>query len=115
MTTDRESVVSDLRLVADFIDYAARGYLGLALDSPAATVDRIIESLRAGAELLAPPPVDVGEEGESESRCPACGDFIDYCQGHGEIGDPVGAVILRHHDNDNHAGCHWLSDCKEDS
>jgi hypothetical protein len=30
-----------------------------------------------------------------ESRCPACGDFIDYCQGHGEIGDPEGYAIIK--------------------
>ena len=30
-----------------------------------------------------------------ESVCPACGDFIDYCQGHGEIGDPEGYAILK--------------------
>ena len=39
------------------------------------------------------------------SVCPACGDFIDYCQGHGEIGDPVGAAILEAHDNDDHGQC----------
>lgn len=27
-------------------------------------------------------------------RCPACGDPIDYCQGHGTIGDPRGAAKL---------------------
>lgn len=42
-----------------------------------------------------------------EGRCPACGDPIDYCQGHGEIGDPEGAIALRYHDeHDNHAYCH---------
>lgn len=30
-----------------------------------------------------------------ESVCPACGDPIDYCQGHGEIGDPEGYAILK--------------------
>lgn len=39
------------------------------------------------------------------SRCPACGDYIDYCQGHGEIGDPAGYAILRAHDDDDHQGC----------
>jgi hypothetical protein len=47
-----------------------------------------------------------------ESRCPACGDPIDYCQGHGVIGDPGGAVVLAAHDNDNHAGCHPASECR---
>ncbi len=44
---------------------------------------------------------------EDESRCPACGDPIDYCQGHGEIGDPAGARILAaHYDEDEHGECH---------
>ena len=30
-----------------------------------------------------------------DSKCPACGDFIDYCQGHGEIGDPEGYAIIK--------------------
>lgn len=38
--------------------------------------------------------------------CPACGDPIDYCQGHGEIGDPIGAMILKQHDDGFHDGCH---------
>lgn len=40
------------------------------------------------------------------SLCPACGQPIDYCQGHGEIGDPAGFAILAAHDNDTHADCH---------
>ncbi len=38
--------------------------------------------------------------------CPACGDRIDYCQGHGEIGDPAGYAILEAHDDGDHAKCH---------
>lgn len=38
--------------------------------------------------------------------CPACGQPIDYCQGHGEIGDPQGAAILAAHDEGNHMLCH---------
>lgn len=45
-------------------------------------------------------------EDEYVSRCPACGAPIDYCLGHGEIGDPIGYAILRKHDNDNHTDCH---------
>ena len=41
-----------------------------------------------------------------EERCPACGDFIDYCQGHGELGDPVGLSILMAHDDESHENCH---------
>jgi hypothetical protein len=40
------------------------------------------------------------------SRCPACGDWIDYCQGHGEIGDPYGFEILERHDAGDHSECH---------
>jgi hypothetical protein len=43
---------------------------------------------------------------EFVGRCPACGDPIDYCQGHGEIGDPIGASILADHDAGNHDRCH---------
>lgn len=39
------------------------------------------------------------------ARCPACGEPIDYCQGHGEIGDPVGARILVQHDDGDHSDC----------
>lgn len=43
---------------------------------------------------------------EDVARCPACGDPIDYCQGHGEIGDPAGFAILEAHDAGDHTGCH---------
>jgi hypothetical protein len=43
---------------------------------------------------------------ENESRCPVCGDFSDYCLGHGEIGDPAGFAILTSHDAGNHDDCH---------
>jgi hypothetical protein len=46
-----------------------------------------------------------GEE-EYVERCPACGEPIDYCQGHGEIGDPGGCAILAAHDDGDHSGCH---------
>jgi hypothetical protein len=39
------------------------------------------------------------------ARCPACGDPIDYCTGHGPIGDPVGADILARHDAGEHDAC----------
>lgn len=45
-------------------------------------------------------------EEEYVSRCPACGDPIDYCQGHGELGDPSGALILHLHDQGDHSVCH---------
>ena len=36
-----------------------------------------------------------------DSKCPACGDFIDYCQGHGEIGDPEGYAIIKQQEETN--------------
>ena len=43
--------------------------------------------------------------GEEEPACPACGEFISYCQGHGTIGDPAGAAILIAHDAGDHSNC----------
>jgi hypothetical protein len=48
---------------------------------------------------------------EALSRCPVCGDVIDYCQGHGPIGDPVGARILAAHDDGDHDRCHPDAGC----
>lgn len=42
----------------------------------------------------------------AEARCPACGSPIDFCQGHGEIGDPAGFALLAAHDDGDHTGCH---------
>ena len=42
----------------------------------------------------------------AESRCPACGDLLDYCQGHGAIGDIQGHIILNDHDLGQHVACH---------
>ena len=36
-----------------------------------------------------------------EGVCPACGDPIDYCQGHGEIGDPEGYAIIKQQEEQN--------------
>jgi hypothetical protein len=51
------------------------------------------------------------ERGEAEaivevtSCCPACGEPIDYCQGHGELGDPDGYWIIEQHDKGEHQYC----------
>lgn len=45
-------------------------------------------------------------------RCVACGDPIEYCSGHGEIGDPVGFEILRAHDDGDHRRCDPVA-CEE--
>lgn len=47
--------------------------------------------------------------------CPACGDHIDYCQGHGPMGDPQGYAVIRLHDDGIHSLCHHASDCREDN
>lgn len=39
------------------------------------------------------------------SRCVVCGDPMDYCQGHGEIGDPAGFAIQQAHDDGDHSRC----------
>lgn len=51
-------------------------------------------------------PPDDDDDPEPVSCCPACGDPIDYCQGHGEIGDPAGRAILDAHDDGDHSQCH---------
>jgi hypothetical protein len=51
-------------------------------------------------------PIESDTPEEYVSSCPACGQPIDYCQGHGEIGDPEGARILAAHDDGDHADCH---------
>jgi hypothetical protein len=43
---------------------------------------------------------------EHVAHCPACGEPIDYCHGHGEMGDPNGYRILTDHDDDWHRECH---------
>lgn len=56
---------------------------------------------------------------ELVSYCVACGEPIDYCQGHGQLADPNGFYILRrHHELDFHDtcdphGCDEGMDCPE--
>lgn len=62
------------------------------------------------AELSHPTPVlpylfDADGWDGWDARCPACADPIDFCQGHGPIGDPIGARILDQHDSGDHADC----------
>lgn len=42
---------------------------------------------------------------EAADRCPACANYIDYCQGHGVIGDPIGHSVLVAHDDGDHTNC----------
>lgn len=37
--------------------------------------------------------------------CPACGDPISYCLGHGEAGDHFGFLVLQQHDEGDHTSC----------
>ena len=55
----------------------------------------------------------MNDQDEEVSRCPACGEFIDYCPGHGDLGDPILAAVLRAHDDGDHHACHPLSECKQ--
>lgn len=50
-------------------------------------------------------PITFALDADGWTDCPACGDPIDYCQGHGDIGDPLGADILRRHDDGDHSHC----------
>lgn len=54
-------------------------------------------------ELLQPRTWE--EIAETEALCPACGDWMDFCSGHGEMGDPLGHAILQDHDNGDHSRC----------
>jgi hypothetical protein len=37
-----------------------------------------------------------------EDECPVCLDPMDYCQGHGEIGDPEGfRMLMDYYDEEN--------------
>lgn len=49
---------------------------------------------------------------EIVSICPACGQPIDYCSGHGAIGDPAGAAVLEWHDAGNHSWCDRRAGCR---
>lgn len=48
----------------------------------------------------------------ASERCPACGEYLDYCYGHGEMGDPINYRILVLHRRGNHSACHPHSECK---
>jgi len=56
----------------------------------------------------------IGSDEVYITRCPACGDVDDFCQGHGELGDPVGRQILDQHDEGDHTSCNPIG-CEEAS
>lgn len=68
-----------------------------------------------GAEEWDQFPDETKDEIRSEAadRCPACGDLPDYCQGHGEIGDPDGHAVLAAHDEGHHDACHEAAGCDD--
>jgi hypothetical protein len=70
-----------------------------------------VERSGTESELDSGESVDSRESDQDDDtvRCLACGDPIDYCQGHGEIGDPVGFAILQAHDSEDHTHCHPLA------
>ena len=57
-------------------------------------------------------PVEPEMEPEASFGCPACGEPSDYCQGHGETGDPDGHRVLTRHDEDIHDECHPDAQCE---
>lgn len=61
----------------------------------------------ADAEIAAPVAETETEylDYDDTERCVVCGEFVDYCQGHGEIGDPHGYAIMVAHDNGDHSAC----------
>lgn len=85
--------------------------VGVHVKSPSSQVEPILAAAFMAVQIrqkFAASIVDDDDEdfGELISYCPACGQPIDYCQGHGEIGDPVGFETLRLHDIDIHVRCH---------
>jgi len=97
-------------------DRAAYGWAIIETGQFQVVVQAYVEDPDApGAEAPEPDPCEYCGEVHDDltecdpyllSRCPACGDVIDYCQGHGEMGDPAGFAILQAHDDDDHSGCH---------
>lgn len=55
-------------------------------------------------EHLSPCMSNECQRAEYEDPCPVCGDPIDYCQGHGAIGDPEGYAILAAEDESRSSG-----------
>ena len=76
----------------------------LAVSGDLATVQIDMSTYRVPVELC---ERVAGPDEDYVSTCPACGAAIDYCTGHGDIGDPDGAaVITAHHEYGDHTRCH---------
>ena len=52
------------------------------------------------------------EDDEYVAICPACGEPIDYCQGHGGFGDSKEAKIIEACIEGEHSQCHPNSGCR---
>lgn len=46
------------------------------------------------------------------TRCPACGEFLEICQGHDALKDPDGWDTVLAHDYGKHDNCHPMG-CEE--
>lgn len=46
-----------------------------------------------------------------EPRCPACGEPMSYCRGHGVLGDPRGWEVLNLHEGGDHTACRFSAGC----
>lgn len=65
----------------------------------------LVNAAEYAAHLADEHPLAAAPTSEEEARCPACGDYMSYCQGHGPQGDPEGYRRLRLHDMGNHHLC----------
>lgn len=99
---DEDFVVIDDHDVA-ITDVLTARSLGQITDKEA--VDSIVQIM---ADYLA----DLTRD-EPVSLCPACGDTPDRCQGHGEMGDPYGRLVLDKHDAGDHSAC--VINCERES
>jgi len=69
-----------------------------------------LQALNQIMEFVAPD--QYGEYFAELGPCPACGDHVDYCQGHGPMGDPQNYAVIRLHEDGVHSMCHPLADCE---
>lgn len=108
-TAREDSVqVQALRAGARSLLYRAERYASLGRTGHAdkATADaRELERMANKLAAITANPPAGGCQDEDYPRCPACGEPIDYCQGHGPSGDPIGFAILEAHDAGEHSQC----------
>lgn len=88
---------------AEALDYV-REVRPELVDEPATLAELEAARERAAANLAE--LFGDGEAADDVERCPVCGDPADYCQGHGETGDPRGWRKVIAHDHGDHTECH---------